>query len=430
MGYTNTDLKVHFTLNYPTGYTRRMVTEAQKERLRKASLDVLLMNRRVTEGNQYTVPSPSTYPFQWLWDSCFHAIVLSQFNIDDAKKEIRSLLTHQFEDGMLPHMIYWEPASFVSIPWGKEHTSSITQPPLIAEAVWDIYERDKDAAFLKEVYTSLNRYYTYLISARDPRRNNLVGIINPDESGEDNSPRFDLPLGLTHEQTLPENFGRRLMLVAQLQSCNFDAAYCMKQYFWVKDVPFNAILAKNLEYLARIAETLDLPHEAGEFRKTREKMIAAMRARMLEDGLFWSTNGADYTKLKVKTWGLFAPLYAGILTKDEAARLVERHLLNAGEFKTPFMVPTVARSEPSYDPRGMWRGPVWMSTNWFIYRGLVDYGFDDVAETVLDASVSLLEKSGFREFFHPENGNGLGAKNFTWGSLVVDMFTYTPRTHA
>lgn len=407
-----------------------MVTRAQTDRLRKASLEVLLKNRRVTDGHQYTVPSPSTYPYQWLWDSCFHATVLAQFDIGDAKKEIRSLLTHQFDDGMLPHMIYWQPGDFVTIPWGKERTSSITQPPLVAQVVWELYLRDRDIAFLKELYTALYRFYSYLLRERDPRRNHLVGIINPDESGEDNSPRFDAPLGLSHEQTLPENFGRRLMLVAQLQSCNFDAAYCMKQYFWVKDVPFNSFLAKNLEYLAKIAEEVGLADEARGFRAEREHLVVAMRSRMLEDGIFWSTNGADYSKIKVKTWAIFAPLFAGILTEGEASALVERHLLNASEFKTPFMVPTVSKDEPSFDPRGMWRGPVWMSTNWFLYRGLIDYGMHDVAEDLLESSVAMLERAGFREFFDPETGEGLGAHDFTWGALIVDMLVYAGEASA
>ena len=53
--------------------------------------EVLLGNRRTTGGYQYTVPSNAAYPYQWLWDSCFHAIVLSSFEPDAAKAELRSL---------------------------------------------------------------------------------------------------------------------------------------------------------------------------------------------------------------------------------------------------------------------------------------------------------------------------------------------------
>src|SRR5438445_542318 len=77
--------------------------------LEKAARDLLLKNRRTDHGFQYTVPSSEHYPYQWLWDSCFHAIILAQFDPDAAMKEIESLLAKQCQDGMIPHIIYWKP---------------------------------------------------------------------------------------------------------------------------------------------------------------------------------------------------------------------------------------------------------------------------------------------------------------------------------
>ena len=45
----------------------------------------------IPNGFQYTVPDPIVYPYQWLWDSCYHAIVLSHFSVEDAQKELLSL---------------------------------------------------------------------------------------------------------------------------------------------------------------------------------------------------------------------------------------------------------------------------------------------------------------------------------------------------
>lgn len=33
----------------------------------------------------------------------------------------------------------------------------------------------------------------------------------------------------------------------------------------------------------------------------------------------------------------------------------------------------------------------------------------------------LVERSGFREYDDPMDGKGLGAKDFTWSGLLVDM---------
>lgn len=394
-----------------------MLTEEIKQR----AYELLRKNRRVAQEHQFTVPSPTSYPYQWLWDSCFHAIVLAHFSIDDAKKELLSLVAHQFENGMIPHMTYWERTAVLDIDWGREKTSSITQPPLVAYAAWVLYQKDQDRAFLERIYPNLYHYYTYLLSERDPRRNHLIGIINPDESGEDNSPRFDKPLGLPPRHTMEENTRKRMELMEKNKSCKFDAPFCMKNFFWVKDVPFNVICAKSLQALSRIAETLDRKDEALIFQEAHLEIMKAMRERMFEDGCFWSTYGEGYKKLKVKTWAIFAPLFSGLLSQEEADTLVKDHLLNKDEFWTPYPVPTVAKNEPSYEPLGFWRGPTWMAVNWLLFRGLMSYGFHDIAQHIFQQSLALIQKSGFREYFHPETGEGGGAHDFTWGTLIVDM---------
>lgn len=380
-------------------------------------------NRRQSGEFTYTVPSLDTYPYQWLWDSCFHAIVLRHFDIPQAKAEIHSLLSRQFPNGMVPHMIYWERGAQINIDWGKGETSSITQPPMIAYAVWSIFEKDGDVTFLESVYHELYHFYHYILNERDPHERHLAGIINPDESGEDNSPRFDACLGLPPIHTFDENFKKRLLLVEENKKCKFDAPFCMKNFFWVKDVPFNVILAENLRCLANIAGKLDRGYDAEYFNHERDALIQAMRDLMIEDGLFWSTQGEDYRKIKVKTWAIFMPLFAKILSQEEARALVETHLKNPKEFWTTYPVPTVSMDEPSFNPKEFWRGPAWSAVNWFIYKGLLNYGFIEEAEVIRKKTEELLHLSGAREYFNPHTGEGGGAHEFTWGGLFLDMNT-------
>jgi len=395
--------------------TERSITEQ--------AIDVLRSNRRRTkDGLTYTLPSADSYPYQWLWDSCFHAIALAASEPDVARSEIRALLSRQLPSGLLPHMIYWERVNGVyDIPWGYPETSSITQPPFIAEAVMRVYKATGDQAYLSETYPAILNYFLYLLQDRDPRGNHLIGIINPDESGEDDSPRFDKPLDLPARHTLPENFARRLMLVDHHRNCNFDAPFCTKKVFWVKDVPFNAVMIRNLKVLAEIAGILGENKEMENLLAHSSEIADAMRARMEEEGIWYSTMGESYEKIRVKSWAIFAPMYAGLLSKEEAEFLIENYLNNADEFATPFGVPTVPKSEKSYDPDGFWRGPVWMASNWVLYHAFSDYGYTDEAEKIRTDSLALLEKSGFRERFNPETGEGLGAHQFTWGALVLDM---------
>src|SRR5947209_20081942 len=56
----------------------------------------------------YTRPSPSHYPFQWYWDSCFTAIVWRRFDATRARRELGSLLAAARDDGFVGHTIFWD----------------------------------------------------------------------------------------------------------------------------------------------------------------------------------------------------------------------------------------------------------------------------------------------------------------------------------
>jgi neutral trehalase len=387
-------------------------------------------NRRTKDNFQYTVPSPKSYPYQWLWDSCFHAIVLSHFSLEDAKKELRSLVAHQLPNGLIPHVTYWDDNDILKINWGTQNTSAITQPPLIAYATLRVFSCDNDRALLEDMYPALARYYRYLLT-RDSRQHHLVGIINPDESGEDNSPRFDEALSLPSRHDWKENNAKRFKLFDRNRECNFEAERCMRNFFWVKDVPFNAYMIENLEALSEIAQILEKEDESAFFKQQAHLMRDAMRIFMHEDGVFWTICGPDHQKVYIRTWALFAPLIGRIATEEEAKQLVQKYLRDKKQFWSKYPLPTVALDEASFQPeepttgqpweRPNWRGPIWMAPNWFVYRGLKNYGFDEEAEHIKKMSRKLITASGFREYFHPKTGAGMGADNFTWGGLVIDM---------
>ena len=385
---------------------------------------LLLENRRVTSGHQYTVPSGYHYPYQWLWDSCFHAIVLAKLEPEAAKAEVYSLLSEQFTNGMVPHIIYWTPGILHLFRWGVDGTSSLTQPPMLAYAVLQIHRQLPDVSFLRSVFPQLISYYHFLLTERDPHGHSLASIINPDESGEDNSPRFDTPLGVSPGISLKEHLAKRTELVDRNRECNFDAENCMRDFFWVKDVLFNTVLVENLRALAEIAAVLKEDEYQRSLTRNAEDIASAMRERMFEDGVYWSTMGADFKKLKVATWAHFVPLFAGLYTQAEAEALVEKHLRNPDSFYAPFGIRTTSKKEAAYrsaDVDFSWRGAVWMAPHWFIYRGLKRYGFTKEAADIRSKSIILLDRHGFRECFNPETGEPFGAHGFTWGTLVLDM---------
>lgn len=391
-------------------------------------------NRRTVFGHQYTIPSPELYPFQWLWDSCFHAITLSHFDLAAAKKELRSAFSRPMPNGLLPHIIYWEyevsqnnwgremRGDVINKAWGVQGTSAITQPPIMAYALWRVYQLDGDKEFAEEQYKVLETYFSYLENGRTFNGDSIAYIINPDESGEDNSPRFDLAQSLPPIHDAPENLDRRIERMRENATCMFNAKECMSKYFGVADVSFNVLYAQDLDYMSKLAAEFGYTTESNTFTQRAHKVREDMKSQMKNGCVFFSYDHLLREPIRVYTWNIFMPLYGGLLEKDEAQQLVDEYYLNKDMFYTPHLLPTTAKTEPSYDPDGgFWRGPIWIGANYFIYHGLKRYGFDDLAQELKAHSIRLLQQSGFREQYHPETGEGQGAHDFTWGGLVIDM---------
>jgi len=182
---------------------------------------VIAEARRVLEGNRqrgisdwggrrydFVCPSPRTYPFQWFWDSAFHAIALLQVDPELAKQEIRCLMQGAQPDGFIPHMILWEKGAHdvalreVQPIWlADPFFTGTIQPPVVARAVQRIYDATGDTAFVREVLPPIRRFFRWLKAVRDPDDDALVALIQPDESGLDASPKYDALMGISPEST-------------------------------------------------------------------------------------------------------------------------------------------------------------------------------------------------------------------------------------
>ena len=93
----------------------------------------------ILQGNDlgtYTVPTHGLYPFQWNWDSCLTALGQAHFDEARAWVEIETLFDHQWDDGMVPHIIFHKedegyfPGPDVWKTGRAVPTSGITQPPV------------------------------------------------------------------------------------------------------------------------------------------------------------------------------------------------------------------------------------------------------------------------------------------------------------
>ena len=66
-----------------------------REVWQKEAHTLLSSNVVRVDGYRYTRPAPSIYEHQWLWDSCFHAIVWRWLDPQMAWDELRALAATQ-----------------------------------------------------------------------------------------------------------------------------------------------------------------------------------------------------------------------------------------------------------------------------------------------------------------------------------------------
>ena len=145
-----------------------------------------------------------------------------------------------------------------------------------------------------------------------------------------------------------------------------------------------------------------------------------------EQSLFYDYDLVTRRQIKKKTVASLIPIYTGLIPKEEAEVLLSwiTHAHFCGEGSNCH-VPTIPSTdlEVSYfKPITYWRGPVWINTNWMIWLGLLEYGFKQEADLIKQGVLELAENHGFREYYNPYKGKGLGGKDFSWSAaLVIDM---------
>jgi mannosylglycerate hydrolase MGH1-like protein len=355
----------------------------------------------------YTEPSPSRYPWQWYWDSCFAAIVWRRFDPAHSRAELESLLAAQRPDGFIGHTIFWR--SRVSLlrllfynlaSRSAEQTESI-QPPLLAWA-WRLAVGDPREE------PRIGAQMDWLAANRDLEGDGLLWIVQPDESGLDASPKFE-PVWGWHSNgrlgfPLLVHRNRRLGWDAKRLRAAGRPVLC--------EAVVNTFWSLSLQALGRPSAT------------------PAMVERLWDErrGLFLDEVQPGGERPAVLTWASLAPLALPDLPEEIGRRLVEEHLLNRSEFLTPVAPPSVAASETGYEPDGgrgpirrYWRGPTWVNSAWMVWLGMRRLGYEEEAERLAAGVIGAVAREGLREYYDPRTGRGLGAEDFAWSALVAEL---------
>ena len=392
-----------------------------KDNLKSEAIRILKANDRAG----YTVPSARLYPHQWAWDSAFCALGWQTNDPDRALRELEILMQGQWPDGRVPHIrfhdlsgTYFPGPSF----WGTKDSSSISQPPVWASVARRMLERGADRQRISALVRPFERSHQWFHEQRDPKAWNLVAVSHPWESGMDNSPAWDEPLksvdptrapafkrvdkaivGDAAQRPTDDQYQRYAALVKEIIDNNFGPSS-----FLVYDPFMTAVLAQADEDLGWMCQQLGLEDKrSGWSRLYRDGLVEHLWSADKERFLFYDATNEQ--PLDCEVLSAYLPL---MLDLPEAIAGPCAHALDT-RYQAPWVLPTVPLGNTQFDAVRYWRGPVWANTNWLLRHR---------RPQLVDRTLELVAHSGFREYFEPRTGRGLGATDFSWtAALVLDL---------
>jgi hypothetical protein len=343
-----------------------------------------LISTRFYTTREAMTPSMIHYVGVWQWDAYFHALAYRHVEKHLAHDQIRIVLDHQREDGMIPDAIHDEgTVTRLDFPIDAD----VTKPPLLAWAAYKLYQHDGDREFMDEIYEPIVRSNNWWFEQNDTDGNGLCEYQHPYSSGLDDSPLWD--------EGMP-----------------------------VESPDLNTYLFLQQEALAKIARAIGKEEDAEMWQGRAE----AMAQRMIrigwdaEGGLFWARRNG--TRVNVRTPFNLFPIITGQMPAEISDRLVA-HLTDERQFWPRYPVPTVAMDDPKYDPHEMWRGPTWVNVNYLLIDGLQRSGYSDLAHELRRRTLDLICcRDDIYEYYHPATGENppKAASMFGWSSAVfIDL---------
>ncbi len=407
--------------------------------LRQQAIDVLIANDR----GGFTIPTEKLYPFQWNWDSAFTALGYAAFDIARAWLEIQTLLKGQWADGMLPHIVFHQldddyfPGPDV---WGTNHTppsSGHSQPPVVASVVLKLLNQSGDEDHARVLFPKLFAYHRWFHEMRDPDRTGLVAAIHPWETGRDNCPDWDSGMSAVEiPANMPEYIRRDTSQVSAEQrpnSLQYDQFLSIVKFgkdhqwdhreiyrhgpFLMADPGIQFILLRADRDLLTMAERFGKSAEAGIIKQWIQRSITGC------DQL-WNPAAKGYCARNLRS-GEFSNaitnasllcFYARVGSSTQTRHMLEH--LNAICDHVKYAFPSWDARDAQFESRRYWRGPVWAVMNSMISQGLLESGQHEAGTRIEADTLSLIEHAGFREYFDPTTGEGLGGDKFSWTAAM------------
>lgn len=353
----------------------------------------------------YTAPNPARYPYQWLWDSCFHSIAWSALGDNRCVTEMKALLSGQLESGFLPNMLYHGAPDKALLMWFVRGHSTITQPPMYGYTLSVMAARGFDVT---DLVAPATKAMNHLLDSRMDPATGLVYIVHPWESGCDDSPRWNRWMGARYARS-HWNL-TKFHLVRSLRLHKGEAVGSRR--FEVCSASFNALVAYNARELATLTGDMTLMARA-------DALVANIAKTWSPQTSTWCdlAKGGKVTS-DLGTLESFLPL---LVISDPAQRQAAlSSLMDPNQFLRPFGFAGVNTSSEFYDPNAYWRGGSWPQLGYLLWQAVAGESVS-VRQTVGMAALGASPAGRMSEYWNPETGAPLGAFPQSWSAALIDV---------
>jgi len=404
--------------------------------LEAACREMFRRHRVEAFGGAFHLPAAAQYSCLFAWDSGYHALALRHLDRAAAITELRTLYAVNTTDqGLLAHerpLPGAEARTARVIEWmgpiyRPDGRSWLIDPPVAAYAAARLFDPTSggDTALLAAASAHL--------AAIDRRCTLSPGgapvILHPLESGADASPLFDTLVDASSRRALMADHKALSEHVAGIDY-SAAAARASGHAFIVSDPIFCGWHLLALEELAAAWRRAGQPAEAEPLETRATRLAGAMLERMwsADLALFVGYDHVGGRAMPVATLGgIIAAASRRMIEAGVGARMVAAHLRpGASRFWGPAGVAFNPLDGRPIEPRALlWRGDVvWGATQYWTHLVLARNGERERAARARLELEALIARSGFREYYSADDGQGFGAgetDGFTWPALILEM---------
>ena len=428
-----------------TAHAQTKATKQHRELIKQHIYADYKQMYRLPEGGAllypYLTPGSKSYAaVLWDWDSWLSNVALRQTLSDvgtesDRREALRYeqgcvlnyLAYTSLEDGYMPMVVDAE-SDPNKIKPADIYATNMHKPVIAQHAAFIVQQNGGDATWLRE---GIARMQAFIRNYQEHHRHQATGLFYWQD---------DLAIGVDND---PSTFFRPKGSSASIY--------------------LNCLMYKELRAISYLASQLGMKDAAQQYDKDAEALCHAVREYCWDekDGMYYSVDlnllpftgepqiifgkpfvlheGAprDYPCLiqRLGSWSGFMALWAGIATPEQARRMVKENLLDERTFCAPYGVRTLSKLEKMYNMRAThnpsnWQGPVWGISNYMVFRGLADYGFQEEARQMAEKTIALfgndLSKGGvLHEYYNPDTGEPIINPGFqNWNYLVLNMLAW------